>query len=74
MKIYVKIKFGAEKNRFESFGGGRYLVYMTYKKEEDAAMPYLVHTLSKQLGADPKHIMYLGRKNSGEAEEHMFEI
>lgn len=74
MKISVKIKFGAERNKFESFGGGRYLVYMIYKKEDDSAMPYLVHVLSKELGAEPKHVRYLGKKGSGDFEEHLFDI
>lgn len=74
MKISVKIKFGSEKDKFESFGGGRYLVYMTYKKEDDSAMPFLVHILSKEIGADPKHVRYMGKKGDGNFEEHIFEI
>lgn len=74
MKVYLKIKFGAAKDAFESFGGGRYLVYLTLKKEDPNAMSTMIRTISKQLCAEPKNIKYLGKKGEGILEEHVFEI
>jgi|GEM_PF-1297048 len=74
MKIYVKIKFRADIEKFESFGGGRYLVYMRMSKDDPKAMSTFIGIISKNIGADPKHIKYLGKKGGGSMEEHVFEI
>ncbi len=74
MKVHFKIKFGAEREKFESFGGGRYLVYLTLKKEDPAVFPYFIGIISRYLGVEQKHIKYLGKNGSGIMEEHVFEI
>jgi hypothetical protein len=74
MKVYFKIKFGAMKDSLESFGSGRYLVYLRLKKEDPNAMPTMMHMISKQLCAEPKNIKYLGKRGEGSLEEHIFEV
>lgn len=74
MKAYLKIKFGSAKDSFESFGGGRYLVYLTLKKEDPNAMATIIRMISKQLCAEPKNIKYLGKRGEGSLEEHIFEM
>ena len=74
MKVYFKIKFGASYNKIESFGGGRYLVYMKLNKEDPGAMATMMALISKQLCAEPKNIKYLGKRGEGSLEEHIFDI
>lgn len=74
MKIYFKIRFNASQNKIESFGAGRYLVYMQLSKENPAAMATMIALISKQLCAEPKNIKYLGRRGEGALEEHIFDI
>ncbi len=74
MKVYFKIKFGAGFQKFESFGNGRYLVYLTFQKEDPSAMSKMINLISKELCAEPKNIKYLGKKGEGLLEEHIFEI
>ncbi|MBS3094944.1 hypothetical protein J4474_04720 [Candidatus Pacearchaeota archaeon] len=74
MKIYVKIKFGASIEKIETFGGGRFLVYMTCQKDDPNAMAFFTSIISRHIGSDPKNIKYLGKKTDGILEEHVFEI
>jgi hypothetical protein len=74
MKVYFKIKFGSSQNKIESFGAGRYLVYMTLKKEDSGAMSTMLSLISKKLCAEPKNIKYLGKRGEGNLEEHIFDI
>ena len=74
MKVYFKIKFGAEKEKFESFGGGRYLVYLTMQKDDPTAFSYFQSIISRMLSVELKHIKYLGKNGEGNFEEHIFEI
>ncbi len=74
MKVYFKIKFGASFNKLESFGNGRYLVYLTLSKDSPSAMPTMISLISKQLCAEPKNIKYLGKRGEGILEEHIFEM
>ena len=70
MRVHVKIKFGADKNSIESFGNGRYLVYMKMPGEDPSAMDFFISLFSKFTGAEPKHIKYIGKIG----EEQIFEI
>lgn len=74
MKVYFKIKFGADVDKIESFGGNRYLVYVTMKKEDPNVMSYFMHAISRKFGVEQKHIKYLGKNGEGNFEEHIFEI
>ena len=74
MKLYFKIKFGAEIDKIESFGGNRFLVYMTMKKDDPNVMALFINALSRKFGVEQKHIKYLGKNGEGPMEEHIFEI
>jgi hypothetical protein len=70
MRIYVKIKFNSQKEEIESFGNGRYLVYMKMDKDDPATMPHFIRMISKETGAEPKHIIYKGKHGP---DEYIFE-
>jgi hypothetical protein len=70
MKLIVKIKFGSEKEKIVRFGGDRYLIYLTLKKEEPGAMKYFIDLISKELGLPPNRIQY--SKNQGE--NYIFDV
>lgn len=71
MKAYVKIKFGAEKSRIESFGNWRYLVYLKEVENSPEAMKSFLAGFSKFIGAREKDIKYSGRSSDG---NYVFEI
>ena len=54
MIIHVKVKPNSSKQEIESFGGGRYLVYLKSAPENDKANIELINLLSKELGVPPK--------------------
>lgn len=36
MKIALKVRFNASKERFEKFADGKYLLYLSFEEDEDA--------------------------------------
>ncbi|VVB83749.1 putative ACR, YggU family [uncultured archaeon] len=56
MIIHVKVKPNSSKREVESFGGGRYLVYLKSAPENDKANIELINVLSKELGVPPKSL------------------
>jgi uncharacterized protein YggU (UPF0235/DUF167 family) len=54
MIIHVRVKPNSSKQKIESFGGGRYLVYLKSAPENDRANIELINLLSKELGVPPK--------------------
>ncbi len=54
MIIHVKVKPNSPKQSIESFGAGRYLVYLKAVPENDKANIELINLLSKELGVPPK--------------------
>ena len=56
MIIHVKVKPNSSKKKIESFGGGRYLVYLKSAPENDKANIELLNMLSKELGVPVKNL------------------
>lgn len=54
MIIRVKVKPNSSKQSVESFGDGRYLVYLKAVPENGKANNELLNLLSKELGVPPK--------------------
>ncbi len=54
--INVKVKTNSSKQEVESFGGGRYLVYLKSAPENNKANEELIKILSKELGVPPQSI------------------
>jgi len=54
MIIHVKVKPNSSKQKIESFGGGRYLIYLKSSPENDKANIELINLLSKEMGVPPK--------------------
>ncbi len=71
MKIYVKIKFGSNKDRIESFGEWRYLVYMKMNENDPNAKLFFMNMLSKFLGISPNKIKSTGK---GPGDLYTFDI
>lgn len=71
MKIYIKIRFNSGRDHIESFGEGRYLVYMKANENDSNVMPSFKKMLSKFLGVPSESIKGTGKK-LGEA--YIFEI
>lgn len=61
MEVVIKVRFNASKERFESYGHGKYLVYLDMEEDEDA-VKVLKKILSKKLGTLESNIYYK-RKN-----------
>jgi len=66
MIIHVKVKPNSSKQKIESFGGGRYLVYLKSVPENDKANIELLNLLSKELGVPPKSLAIKFGRTSGE--------
>lgn len=56
MIIRVKVKPNSSKQSVESFGNGRYLVYLKSEPENGKANIELLNLLSKELGVPPKSL------------------
>ena len=50
MILNVKVKPNSSKQEVESFGGGRYLVYVKSEPENNKANDEMIKLLSKELG------------------------
>ncbi len=66
MIIHVKVKPNSSKQEIESFGGGRYLVYLKSVPENNKANIELINLLSKELGVPPKSFSIKFGKTSNE--------
>lgn len=56
MNITVKVKTRSPKPRIESFGGNRYLAYVSAEPENNEANLELVKMLSKYFGVPPANV------------------
>ena len=70
MKITVQIKFDSGKQKIESFGNSRYLVYLLSKKDEDDAMNEFTALMDRELTVPPGRIHYRGKQG----ESYIFEV
>ena len=59
MKVIIKAKFSATKERFEDFGANKYLLYLPFEEDEEANIA-IIHLLSKHIGVPPSKIRFAG--------------
>jgi hypothetical protein len=65
MEVRVKVRFNASKERFETYGGGKYLIYLPF--EEDTEAERIIATiLSRKLGTSPNRILHSGKDVNGD--------
>ena len=69
MEVYCKIRFGSERNKIESFGNWRYLVYTTLKESDPNLMNSFLPMLARFLGVPPNKVRSIGKKG----DMHVFE-
>lgn len=58
MKIALKVRFNASKERFEKFADGRYLLYLSFEEDEDAK-DVVKELLSRYLGTPMQRIEFI---------------
>lgn len=63
MKITVKVRFNASKEKFEKFGEGRYLAYLPFEQDEDAK-GILASLISRSMGVAPQRVEFAGIDNN----------
>ena len=66
MEITVKVRFSSSRQRIESYGSGKYIVYLIMKEGEGDAFSLLRTIISKYLGVPPSRISYLGKNYQGD--------
>ena len=59
MKVTVKVKFNATKERLEQFGLNKYLLYLSHKEDNESNI-IIASFLSKNLGVPPSKIKFSG--------------
>lgn len=57
MEARVKIRFEASKEKFETYGGNRYLIYLPFAEDEDSEK-IIVSILSKKIGVPENRILF----------------
>lgn len=58
MKITLKVRFNASKERFEKFADGKYLLYLSFEEDEDAK-DAVKELLSRYLGTPMQRIEFI---------------
>ena len=64
MEVKVKIRFDASSERFESYGGNRYLIYLPFGEDKDA-MNVIIGLLSRKIGVPIPKIKFQGKDVMG---------
>ena len=64
MEIRVKIRFNASKEKFESYGGSRYLIYLPFDEDEDSEK-IIVSIISKKVGVPERRILFKSKDAMG---------
>jgi len=59
MKVIVKVKFNATREKFEVFGANKYLVHLPFQEDTEANI-VLARMLSRHLGVPPSKIKFAG--------------
>lgn len=59
MRVIVKVKFNATKERLEKFGLNKYLLYLSHKEDNESNM-IIISFLSKNFGVPPNKINFWG--------------
>ncbi len=55
MEVTVKVRFNASKERVESFGGNKYMMYLPFEEDNDS-ISIIISLLSRYLGVPPNRI------------------
>ena len=58
-RITIKVRFNASREKFESFGNGMYLAYLTFP-QDDSTVHVLGTLISRHLGASLGRIEFAG--------------
>ena len=58
MKIALKVRFNASKERFEKFADGKYLLYLSFEEDEDTKLA-VRELLSRYLGTPVQRIEFI---------------
>lgn len=59
MRVIIKTRFNASKQKIEKFGDNRYLAYLPFPEDEEANS-LLIEILSRYLGAPISRIAFKG--------------
>ena len=59
MKVIVKVKFNAMKERIEKFGLNKYLLYLAHDEDEESNTIIIAY-LSRNLGVPPGKMRFAG--------------
>lgn len=70
MEITAKVRFDASKQRVESFGNNRYLVYLSLPEDKDA-IDLIIAVLSRYLGVSTRRVAFLSRTPT---KDYLFEL
>lgn len=57
MEVKIKVRFNASKERVESYGGNRYLIYFPFDEDKDSESLITRH-LSRIIGTPEKRIFF----------------
>ena len=57
MEVRVKIRFNASKEKFETYGGNRYLVYLPFSEDKDSK-GIITSIISKRIGVPEKRVFF----------------
>ena len=64
MEIKVKVRFNASSERFESYGGNRYLIYLPFSEDKDSKN-IVIGILSKKIGVPTPRIIFESKDAMG---------
>lgn len=64
MEVRVKVRFNASSERFESYGGNRYLIYLPFSEDKDSKT-IVIGILSKKIGVPAPRITFESKDAMG---------
>ncbi len=64
MEVRVKVRFNASKEKFEAYGGNRYLVYLPFEEDKDSEN-IIVSILSRKVGVPENRILFNSKDAMG---------
>jgi len=64
MEVTIKVRFNASKEKFESYGGNKYLIYLPFEEGKDSE-DIIVSIISKKIGAPINRIIPKSKDSMG---------
>ena len=55
MEVTIKVRFNSSQEKFENFGGNRYLLYLPFPQDKDSEQ-VMIELLSRKLGTPSNRI------------------